>query len=137
MAVTSVTDIDTLVKEELSSSNEILDKEKSEKELKESARSSLANYIIRVANKNRDDKRNSGIEDEILNSLLQFNGEYSSRDKALIAEEGGSSIFMNLTATKARAAKSWIADIYSAAKGKTWALESTPNPELPEDSSYY
>jgi len=133
MAVTSVTDIDTLVKEELSSSNEILDKEKSEKELKESARSSLANYIIRVANKNRDDKRNSGIEDEILNSLLQFNGEYSSRDKALIAEEGGSSIFMNLTATKARAAKSWIADIYSAAKGKTWALESTPNPELPEE----
>lgn len=113
---------------------EVLFLEESEKE-ESISYSGLASYIINSFHENRNNKTNSGIEKEIIESLEQFNGEYSSADKAIIAQEGGSKIFMNLTATKARAAKSWIADIYQSAKGHTWELDNTPIPDVPQEIS--
>ena len=121
--------IDTLLEEDAAKANYLLDMEEEEQE--SSPLSGLAHYIISVFHDNRMNKIDSGIEDEILDSLRQFNGEYTPRERDLIAEEGGSDIYMNLTATKARAAKSWIADIYQSAKGKTWELDSTAIPDLP------
>ncbi len=95
-------------------------------------KSSLAGHILEEFGVNKDAKEASGIKEEIFESLRAFNGEYSPKDLALIEAEGGSKIFMNITATKARAAKSWIADVLKPAKGKAWTVMPTPNPDLPD-----
>ena len=95
--------------------------------------SSLTSSILRTFTKNRDAKRSSGIEDEIFTCLRDFNGEYSASDLSRIQEEGGSSIFMNLTATKVRAAQSWIRDILLSPNEDPFTIKPTPIPSLPED----
>ncbi len=70
---------------------------------------------------------------EILDSLRAYNGEYNADDLQRIQEEGGSSIFMNLTATKCKVAKSWISDILSPANGPIASIDPTAMPSLPED----
>jgi hypothetical protein len=109
-----------------------LDSDAKEKELQELFKASLAGHIISEFQTNRDAKESSGIKNEIIESLQAFNGEYSNDDLQRIEEEGGSKIFMNITATKARAAKSWIADIMKPAKGKAWTIVPTPKPDLPD-----
>ena len=95
--------------------------------------SSLTSSILKTFTKNRDAKRSSGIEDEIFTCLRDFNGEYSASDLSRIQEEGGSSIFMNLTATKVRAAQSWIRDILLSPNEDPFTIKPTPIPSLPED----
>jgi hypothetical protein len=50
-----------------------------------------------------------------------------------IVDEGGSQIFMNITATKCKTARSWILDILTPPHEKAWLLSPTPLPELPKD----
>ena len=95
--------------------------------------SSLTSSILRTFTKNRDAKRSSGIEDEIFTCLRDFNGEYSASDLSRIQEEGGSNIFMNLTATKVRAAQSWIRDILLSPNEDPFTIKPTPIPSLPEE----
>lgn len=95
--------------------------------------SSLASHIISSFNTNRDAKRSAGVEDEIFASLRDYNGKYSPDDLVKIEQEGGSKIFMNLTATKSRAAMSWIRDILLSANEDAFSIKSTPIPSLPED----
>jgi hypothetical protein len=95
---------------------------------------SLTSYIVRHFDANRRNRDDSRIEREIFNSLRAFNGEYNRQDLQRIkAAGGGSQIFMNLTATKCRAAKSWISDIVKPALGKPWSLEPTPVEDLPKE----
>lgn len=94
----------------------------------------LVSYIINNFETNKRNRITSNIERDIFNSLRAFNGEYGADDLARIkAAGGGSMIFMNLTATKCRAAKSWIADIVKPVIGKPWSLEPTPLEDLPQD----
>ena len=91
---------------------------------------SLAGHIRHQFQINKDARRDSGIEDEIFSSLRAYNGQYSPEDLQAIGS--GSRIFMNLTATKCRAACSWIRDILMSPKYKPWMLSPTPSPDLPE-----
>lgn len=93
--------------------------------------SGLASHIIHEFQINRDARRNSLAEQDIIDSLRQYNGEYSGEDKARIVQEGGSAIFMQLTATKCRAAASWIKDILIATNVKSWTLLPSPKADLP------
>jgi hypothetical protein len=95
--------------------------------------SSLASTIMRTFEVNKNAKRDSGIEDEIFTSLRDYNGQYSAIDLAHIADEGGSSIYMNLTATKCRAAMSWIRDILQSANEDAFSIKPTPIPSLPDN----
>lgn len=95
--------------------------------------SSLAGHIIEAFNLNKDAKQDSGVEDEIFDSLRDYNGQYNPTDLAAIAHEGGSAIYMNLTATKSRAAMSWIRDILQSANEDAFSIKPTPIPDLPED----
>lgn len=100
----------------------------------EGFKSALASFIHSNFSINRDAKRDSGIEEEILASLRAYNGEYADRDKLRIQQdEQGSNIFMNITATQSRACKSWMADIFQPANDFAWLLENSPNPDLPTD----
>jgi hypothetical protein len=125
--------VGTLLEEDALKANSILDAEEAQKKYENDQYSGLFRYVIREFQKNRDNKIESGIEEEIIESLEQFNGEYSAKDLSLIRAAGGSEIFMNLTAVKARAAKSWIADVYQSAKGHTWEFDDTPVPDLPDN----
>ena len=60
--------------------------------------SSLSSHIQNQWEINRDAKRE--VEQEMLASLRQRNGEYDAHTLAAIHEVGGSEIFMMLTATK-------------------------------------
>lgn len=132
MATIGVKSIEELVEEQVTKDNEVLTKEDEAKELKLKDLTRLAAHITGEFEVNKDAKENSGIKDEIVESLEAFNGEYSSEDKARLAQEGGSKIFMNITATRARAAKSWIVDILQPAIGKAWTLEPSPVENLPD-----
>ena len=132
----NVLEIDVLGAEETSALLSRLDEEGVEVEgyvVVEPEYSSLTSSILKAFEKNRDAKRSSGIEDEIFTCLRDFNGEYSASDLSRIQEEGGSNIFMNLTATKVRAAQSWIRDILLSPNEDPFTIKPTPVPSLPED----
>lgn len=132
----NVLEIDVLGAEETSALLSRLDEEGVEVEgyvVVEPEYSSLTSSILKAFEKNRDAKRSSGIEDEIFTCLRDFNGEYSASDLRRIQEEGGSNIFMNLTATKVRAAQSWIRDILLSPNEDPFTIKPTPIPSLPED----
>lgn len=94
---------------------------------------SLSSHIHHEFQINKDARRTSGIDDDIFDSSRAFNGKYSTQDLTNIQASGGSTIFMNLTATKCRAACSWIRDILLSPKFKPWSLSPTPKPNLPSD----
>lgn len=132
----NVLEIDVLGPEETSAMLSRLDEEGVDVEgyvAIEPEYSSLTSSILRTFTKNRDAKRSSGIEDEIFTCLRDFNGEYSASDLSRIQEEGGSNIFMNLTATKVRAAQSWIRDILLSPNEDPFTIKPTPIPSLPEE----
>jgi len=93
--------------------------------------SQLAAHISKAWEINRWAKEEH--EDEMLECLRQRNGEYSPDILTAIKDNGGSGIYMMLTATKIRAAVSWIRDILVPANDKPWGLSPTPIPELPQE----
>ena len=92
----------------------------------------LASHIKKVFQVNKDARRSSGMEESMLSSLRAYNGEYDPQDMQAIRGEGGSSIYMNLSATKSRAACSWIRDILMG-KEQPFSIEPTTIPSLPEE----
>lgn len=70
------------------------------------------------------------VELRMLRNLRQRNGEYDPDKLAAIKKQGGSEIFMMLTAIKCRAAKSWIRDILSPPGDKPWSLKPSTEPEI-------
>ncbi len=122
--------ITAFVEEKLNEENLLLEEEESK--LKE-LQSSLSGHIQHQFQLNKSARQTSGVEDKILSSLRAYNGEYDPIDKSSIEAEGGSSIYMNITATKAKVAKSWITDIYRSVSDEAWSIEPTSNPELPKE----
>lgn len=100
--------------------------------LTEDSHSSLAGQINNTWQRNRDAK--TEIEEELLACLRQRRGEYSPRELQVIEQSGGANaIYMMLTATKQRAAASWLQDVLLPGEQLPWGLEATPVPELPPD----
>lgn len=95
----------------------------------------VASHVTEQFRINKEAKRKSGIEDMITESSEQYNGEYSAKELSAIKAQGGSDIYMNITATKCRAAASWIRDILLATNMKSWTLKVTPDPDLPKAAS--
>jgi len=91
--------------------------------------SQLSHHIQKVWEMNRWAKEQH--ETELLECLRQRNGEYDPKTLRQIRDQGGSEIYMMLSATKIRAAVSWIRDILMPAGDRPWGLSPTPIPELP------
>lgn len=80
----------------------------------------------------RDAKQD--LEERMLQCVRQRNGEYDPDIVAEIEAQGGSDIFVQLTSVKCRAATSWLRDtLLGTGNDKPWAIEATPQPELPEE----
>jgi len=89
----------------------------------------LAGHIRQVWDTNEEAK--SEIEDRMLRSIRQRRGEYDPEKLAVIRQQGGSEIYMMLTAAKCRAAASWLRDVLmSQGSEKPWTLEPSPSPTL-------
>lgn len=92
----------------------------------------LTGFILSEFNNNLDAKRQR-TEQEILESLRAYNGEYSQEELAILKATGSSDIFMEIPATKVRVAASWIKDVLLPARGKSWSLKPAPLPDLPDE----
>lgn len=79
----------------------------------------------------REEKRT--VQQDLLKSLRQRDGIYDADVLQKIRQIGGSEIYMKLTATKCRAAESWIKDVLAPAGEKPWTLDPTPMPSLPPE----
>jgi hypothetical protein len=79
--------------------------------------------------------RQEQVEPRLLRCLAQRQGKYDARTRHLItAVQGGTDVYMRLSANKARAAASWIRDTLSATDGPLpYSLEPTPEPDLPPE----
>lgn len=74
------------------------------------------------------------VEERMLSRLRQRRGEYDERKLSEIRSQGGSEIFMNITAVKCRAASAWLRDtMLGTGADRVWQLDATPMPDLPED----
>lgn len=74
------------------------------------------------------------VEEEMLRSLRQRNGDYEPSKLAQIRSQGGSEIFMMITEVKCRAAESWLRDILMDDGSPPWDIMPTPIPDLPPES---
>jgi hypothetical protein len=93
--------------------------------------SSLAGHIRRCWDEAKMAKQ--PIENRLLDCLRRRKGEYSQDKLNSIKAEGGSVIYMMLTATKCRAAAAWIRDILMPANERPWGLIPTPIAQVPPE----
>ena len=93
----------------------------------------IAGYVKNCWNAAFMSKRQT-IEQRLLQSLRQRNGEYDPDLLNDIRQGGGSEIYMMLTSNKCRAASSWLRDVMMAnGSDKSWGLEPTRIPEISPD----
>ena len=92
---------------------------------------SLASHIRNVWQDHRDGKAQD-IEPRLLNCLRLRKGIYKPATQAQITAQGGSDVFIKLTKSKCRGAKSWMSDILTSSD-KPFMITPTPIPELPPE----
>ena len=92
----------------------------------------LAAHIRTRWDSSRTAKRD--LEDRMLQCLRQRNGEYDPDKLQEIKDQGGSTIYINLTSVKCRAATSWLRDtLLGSGSDKPWSIAATPNPDMPPE----
>ncbi|MFA5027386.1 MAG: hypothetical protein WC713_05875, partial [Candidatus Methylomirabilota bacterium] len=92
----------------------------------------LAAYIRRCFEQ-ADQYRCTGITERLLACQRARKGEYSAAELAQISSLSGSNPpYVNITDTKCSSLESWIKDVIQNVRERPWALEPTPQPDLPE-----
>lgn len=74
---------------------------------------------------------------ELYESALQRNGEYTESKLQDIVKLSSSTIFMNITSVKCRAAEAWLRDILSPNNDSIWSISPSPISELKPDVKQY
>jgi len=92
--------------------------------------SPFAAMIRKDWHRNRDNK--TRVERDLLDSLRARKGEYAPEKLSQIRETGGSTTWVNATATKVRTAEAQIKSIILPAGRFSHGLAPTRNPSLPE-----
>lgn len=98
----------------------------------EKVTSGLASYIRQQFQNFKNHRDSEGISNRIRDCLLQYNGEYKPEKLADIKAFGGSEVFARLTTVKCRGASAMLRDVFLGNE-KTWAVEPTPVPTLPDN----
>lgn len=74
------------------------------------------------------------VEQRLLSAQRRRNGTYDPDVLQAIQGQGGSMVYMMITATKCRAASAWLRDtLLGTGSEKPWTLKATPVPELSPD----
>ena len=93
----------------------------------------LAAHIRKCFAEAETAKTKAGITDRLLKSRRQKAGEYEPDKAALIAQQGGTQLFFNITETKCEALEGWLIDVVNQTAKRFWSLAPTPIPSLPDD----
>lgn len=91
----------------------------------------LVRHIKETWWRNMRYKEQSGVEEDMLQALRQRNNQYDPDKLSAIEAQGGTTVFMGLTALKCRAGEAWLYDVLAAEDDKPWGLNPTPLPDLP------
>ena len=95
--------------------------------------SALAAYATRTFMTNASHRRSSGVDAKLRYCISAQTCEYTDEQKRKMAEAGvDKRVFAPITATKSRAAKAMLTEIFGSASDKPWTLSPTPDPELPK-----
>lgn len=90
----------------------------------------LAGHIRKCWESARQAKEQT-VEQRMLQSIRQRRGEYDPQKKAQIEQQGGSTIYMMLTANKCRSASSWLRDVLlTTSQNKPWSIQPGAVPDL-------
>lgn len=98
--------------------------------------SMIATYIKHCFDSARRYKE-QGVEQRILENMRQIDGQYSPDKLAQIRKIGGSEVFMMITDAKCKNAGYWVQDILFQPGQKSWGIDPTPIPELPDEAKNY
>lgn len=88
----------------------------------------LSQYIERLWQQAKQAKQ--PIEKRMLDAQRQRKGEYDPATLAEIKRQGGSSLFMMLTAVKCRSAEGWLREVLLPQGDKAWGLTPTAQPDI-------
>lgn len=130
LRVFSNTELDAMEQERLDVERDMRDGE--QREL--AAIDELAAHIRKEFERMRWHRNKFNLPQRYLACLRQFNGNYSGKKLAEIAQFGGSQVFAQLTAVKCRGASALLRDVFLS-EDRPWTLEPTPVPEIPDDVS--
>ena len=92
----------------------------------------LATHIEKVWSQNQRD--NKPVRLEMIKLQRRVRGEYDPPKLAAIRAFKGSEAYIRSAENKARAADSWIKDIYRGDNDLPWSLEPTAVPDLPDET---
>lgn len=92
----------------------------------------LSTHIEKIWKRARE--ANKDVRFEMIASLQQTKGKYSDNKLGAIRAFKGSEHFIRNAENKARAAESWIKDIYRGDTETPWVLEPTILPDLPDET---
>jgi len=107
-------------------------KEKIEEPREDVVTKKLGEHIHSVWIQNQKDFK--PVRAQMVSILRRVKGEYEPEKAAAIRAFKGSDIFVRTGENKARAAESWIKDLYRAEADMPWSMESTADPDLPDDT---
>jgi len=93
----------------------------------------LALHVKEAWDRNKRHKEQSGVEEDMLSALRQRDNEYDPEKLSAIESQGGTKVFMGVTALKCRAGEAWIHDVLASDQEKPWGLMPTPIPDLPRE----
>lgn len=94
----------------------------------------LVSHISQVFQRNKDARRDSGCEEEMLIGLRMVGKQYSDDELKLIEEQGGSDIYMPIGNSKIRALIGWTKDILANPRDWPFSIRPTTVPELPQET---
>lgn len=101
-----------------------------EKKAAEVFRTSLSGHITSSYQTNKAARREANMDREMIESLYQVNMQYKADEIAKIGE--GSTIYMGITATKSRDARSWIKDLIQPANDVPFRIDKSADPDIPK-----
>lgn len=127
----------------IKSASQVLDEQKLQQEEKTAAEEALnpvetpeekldvlGKHVLDAFYTNRNARRESGIEDDMIDDLYQVAGQYRQNE---LDDINGSNVFMNITATKQRASKAWIRDIVLPANSDPFDITPSTKEDVPPE----
>jgi hypothetical protein len=91
--------------------------------------STLSSYLEGIWERNKKHKQEKGIDQMLLDALCAYRGQYPAAKLSQLTAENMPVVYMGISGVKARAAISWLMELYS--NERTWTLEPSPVPDLP------
>lgn len=92
----------------------------------------IARFVIGRFESFRRHRNRTDLDNACNTAMRQYQGQYSPEKLAEISRFGGSKVYSRMISTKCRAATALLRDVFLGAD-KTWGVEPTPDPTLPED----